>query len=113
MAIIDETSFGEIKIKGKTYYSDMIVWWDGKAEYREKSHIVEVNEFARLARRDPEIIVIGRGQHGIVKIAPEVKELAEEKDIDIYMEKSPKAVEMFNAFAESGKKVVALIHTTC
>jgi len=113
MVVIDWTKFGEISVDGKIYYSDMIVWWDGKVDYREKSHIVDANEYARIAARDPEIIVIGRGQHGSLKLLPEVGELADEKGIRIYIENSPKAVEMFNAFVKSGKRAAALIHTTC
>jgi hypothetical protein len=113
MVKINSTSFGEVKINGKTYYSDMTVWWDGKIEFREKSHVFDHNEFFRIARRKPEIIVIGTGQSGIVKVPDEVKQLAEEKKITIYEETSPKAIEIFNAFVSEKKRVVCVVHTTC
>ncbi|MEM7822858.1 MAG: MTH938/NDUFAF3 family protein [Candidatus Aenigmatarchaeota archaeon] len=113
MVKIDSTSFGEITIDGKTYDSDMIVWWDGKVEYREKSHVFGLDEYARIATRRPECIIIGTGQMGIVRIEQQVFDMAREQGIEIYVETSPKAIKIFNAFVNSGKKTVAVIHVTC
>jgi hypothetical protein len=113
MVRIDGTSFGEVVIDGKTYYSDMIVWWDGKPEYKEKVHIIDMAEFSSLMKRKPEIIVIGTGQRGAVKITPEVLETAKKKKVEIYAEPSPRAVQLFNSFMAAKKKAVAFIHTTC
>lgn len=113
MVKIDSTSFGEIVIDKKTYYSDITVWWDGKIEYRDKSHVFDMSEFVRIMERKPDTIVIGIGQTGILKLLPEVKQVAEDKKVKIFVEQSPKAIEIFNGFVCSGKKVVAVIHTTC
>jgi hypothetical protein len=48
-----------------------------------------------------------------VKIPDEVIQLAQDKKVELYMETSPKAGEVFNAFAGDGKKAIAVIHTTC
>jgi hypothetical protein len=112
MVKITNVKFGEIEIDGKTYFSDMIVWWDGKIEYIPKTHEFEANEFLKIIKRKPEIIVIGRGMEGFYKIAEEVKQLTEDKGIEIFSEVSPKAAEMFNAFVAEKRKVVAVIHTT-
>ncbi len=53
MVKIDSTSFGEIVIDNKTYYSDMTVWWDGKTEYRDKSHVIDMSEFVKIMKRGP------------------------------------------------------------
>ena len=112
-ARIDSIRFGEITIGDRTYYSDMVVWWDGKVEYREKSHVLGPEEFQTLSKRKPEVIVIGKGTTaGLLKVASNVIEFAKKSKIDIYTESSSKAVELFNAFANDGKKVVAVIHTT-
>lgn len=113
MVRIDGTSFGEVVVDGKTYYSDMIVWWDGKVEYRGKSHRLDMSEFLNLLRRKPEAIVVGRGQSGTVKILPEVFQTADDKGIDIFHDNSPKAVKIFNGLVADKKRAVALIHTTC
>ncbi|RLJ07554.1 MAG: hypothetical protein DRP12_02020 [Candidatus Aenigmatarchaeota archaeon] len=113
MVRIDSTTFGEIKIDGKVYYSDVIVWWDGRVEYREKSHVFAVDEYAKIAKEKPDCIVVGTGQAGVVRLEPQVLDLAREQGIEIFTEKSPKAIEIFNAFVKEGKRAVAVIHVTC
>lgn len=114
MVKITNVKFGEIKIGRKIYYSDMIVWWDGKIEFREKSHVFDISDFVRLLEHDPEIVVIGTGMDiHACKIPEEVEETANRKNVRIYKELTPKAVEMFNGFLANKKRVVAVMHTTC
>ncbi len=112
MVDIDSVKFGEIVVKGKTYFSDMIVWWDEKIEYRDKIHVFDMSEFLKLVERAPEIIVIGLGMQKSLKILPEVEQVAADKGIEIFSEISSKAAEIFNAFLADGKKAVAVIHST-
>jgi hypothetical protein len=110
---IDSTKFGEITINGKPYDSDMTVYWNGRLAFRSKEHVLELGEFMKILREGPEIVVIGTGQTGVVKVSPEVAQLAGNKHVKIYREITPKAVEMFNAFANHGRKVVGIFHVTC
>jgi len=111
--VIDRTSFGEIIINGRTYFSDMTVYWDGRLAMRGKEHVLEMGEFMKVLKSGPDIVVLGAGQNGVVTIAREVAEWAKNKGMHIYRENTPKAVEMFNAFAGSGRKVVGIFHVTC
>lgn len=113
MVRIKADVFGEVEIDGEIFYSDMVIWWDGKKDFREKEHTINYNEFLKLMQRKPEIIVVGVGHSGGIKILPEVEQGAEDRGVEIFTEVSPKAAEMFNAFVADKKKVVAIIHTTC
>jgi hypothetical protein len=110
---INGTKFGEITINGKPYDSDVTVYWDGKVEFRSKEHTIELGEFLKVLREGVEIVVIGTGQHGVIRITPEVTQWAEDKNVKIYAENTPKAVDMFNAFAQEGRKTVGIFHVTC
>ncbi len=110
---IDSTKFGEITINGKPYDSDMTVYWNGKIEYRSKEHTIELGEFLKLLRSGADTVVIGTGQEGVIRIAPEVTQWAEDKKVRIYAENTPKAVEIFNAFSQQGRKTVGIFHVTC
>jgi hypothetical protein len=110
---IDGTRFGEITINGKPYDSDMTVYWNGELKYRSKEHTIEADELVSVLVSDPEIIVIGTGQEGVVRIAPEVNQIAENKKVKMFAEKTAKAVDLFNAFADQKKKVVGIFHVTC
>ncbi len=112
MVKITNVKFGEVEIDGKTYFSDMIVWWDGRRELVMKSHEFGMSDFLMLAEKKPEIIVIGTGIDGICRIYEEVLQAADDKKIEIYHEISPKAAKMFNGFLADKKRVVAVIHST-
>ena len=113
MVEITNVKFGEIEIDKKIYYSDMIVWWDGKVEFRAKLHEFRMGEFLRLLKRKPEIIVVGTGINGICRVLEEVEQVAKDKGVMIFKELSPKAAEMFNGFVADKKRVVAVLHSTC
>jgi hypothetical protein len=110
---IDGTKFGEITINGKPYDSDVTVYWNGKVSYRTKEHTIEAGEFVNVLRSSPEMVVVGTGEEGIVRVTPEVNQLAEMKNVKIFADKTPKAVDIFNAFVDEGKKVVGIFHVTC
>ncbi len=110
---VDGTKFGEITIKGKPYDSDMVVYWNGKLEYRDKEHVIEMGEFLKVAEHGPDILVIGTGQTGSLKITQEVKQMAEDRNIEIYMDNTPKAIKIYNAFSGEGRKVAGIFHVTC
>lgn len=105
-------TFGELEVDGKIYYSDMIVWWDGELEFVKKDHVVGMDDFYRLMRKEPRFVVIGTGQQGAVIVPQEIRELVKGRKAKLFEESSGKAVDIFNAFAKTGKKVVAYIHTT-
>ena len=113
MVKITSVKFGEVEIDGKTYFSDMVVWWNGKFQYKTKSHEFGMSEFLKLAEKEPEIVVIGTGMNGMCSVLDEVRQTAEDKGIEIYQELSPKAAKMFNGFVADGKHAVAVIHSTC
>ncbi|MFH1978166.1 MAG: MTH938/NDUFAF3 family protein [Candidatus Aenigmatarchaeota archaeon] len=112
MVNIDAVEFGEVKINGKIYYSDMIIWWDGERDFRLKSNIIDINDLAVLLQKKPEAVIIGTGIIGSLKILPEVEMSLEMKKISLFVDKSPNAADIFNGFMSQGKKAVALIHTT-
>lgn len=112
MVNIDAVKFGELKIDGKIYYSDMVVWWDGKIEFRKKSHIFGMEEFKRLLRRKPNSIVIGTGLVDIVNVPDDVREAAKNKKVKLFIDLSINAVDIFNGLVNTRKRPVAMIHTT-
>ena len=113
MVKIDTTKFGEISIDGKIYYSDMTVFWDGTIEYRNKDHVINLNEFMKLLEKKVDILIVGTGHEGTVDVSEKVRDLARDRKVKVIELKSPLAIEIFNNYASQGKKVVAVIHTTC
>ena len=113
MVTVRFDTFGELMVNGKIYYSDMIVWWDGEVEFVTKNHMLGMETFSMLLRKKPDIVVVGTGQQGCVRVSDEVRHRASDKKIKVFEGKSGSAAKMFSDLAGAGKRVVAFIHTTC
>jgi len=112
MVQIESVKFGEIRIDGKDYYSDVVVWWDGKIELIPKAHQFGMNELLNLLKKKPEMLVVGTGIEGCVEILEEVTQEMENRELMLFVENSRNALEIFNGLVSEGKKVVAFIHVT-
>jgi hypothetical protein len=49
---------------------------------------------------------------GVMKVPKELKKQLEEKNIELYVERTGKAVEVFNS-ADKSKNVIGAFHLTC
>lgn len=120
MVHFDSTSFGQVIIDGKKY-SDVLIIGD-KIEERERerleqifgtSHMVAPVEVTKLLQGNPEIVLIGNGQSGALEVSEEVREEIEKSGSKLIILNTPQAIKEYNKFTKEGKKVNALIHTTC
>ena len=112
MVRIDAVKFGEITIDGKTYYNDVAVWWDGRVAMAAKSHEFDIMRLENLARDRPEVIVVGTGLQGMLKVMPEVKQVCADEKLRLYSDPTEKAVDFFNGLVLQGKKVAGFFHVT-
>ena len=115
MVRISSFKFGNITIDSKSYDHDVIVTWEGKVKPAgfAARHLFGKEEFMELLFERPEVIVVGLGTEPFAKVAPEVLEFAEQKDIRIIDKPTSLAVDEFNELAAEGKHVVAFMHITC
>jgi hypothetical protein len=112
MVRIDSVKFGEIKIDGKDYYSDVVVWWDGKIELVRKTHQFGMSELLNLLKKNPSVVVLGTGIESCVEVLEEVQQEMENRGLLFFVENSANALEIFNAMVNEGKKAVAFMHVT-
>lgn len=109
---IEKYSFGSIVVDGKKYETDLILSWDGEVQERIKSHEFKKSELYEILQKDPEIVIIGTGYSGLVKIKPETEKLAKANGIKLIIKPTSEAIKDFNKLSKS-KKVVAMMHLTC
>ncbi len=113
--MIDSYSFGSIVVEGKRYTHDIIVF-PGKVKeewWRKEGHSLSLEDLEEVIEFSPEILVVGTGYFGVMKVPEEVKEALERKGISVIVEKTKQAVETFNRLLKEGKKVVGAFHLTC
>jgi hypothetical protein len=120
MPHIDSTQFGEITIDDKKYHQVLIVGdsieerdYKKLKELFETSHKIGDWEIEKLLSNNPEVIVIGTGQNGAFVIDAETTKKLQISGAQIISDITPKAIEAYNERIKLGKKVNALIHTTC
>jgi hypothetical protein len=111
---IESFSFGNITIGGKNYTTDVIVYPDRVDSnwVREEEHRHQISEFANIIKTEPEILIIGTGYAGVLSVPDQIRNYLTAKGIEVRVEKTKQAIEMFNVLRHK-EKVVAVLHITC
>ena len=115
--LIESYEFGAIVINGKRYTSDVIVlpervidsWW------RKEGHKVHIEDLEEILNHEPkpEVLVVGTGYYGLVKVSPEVGNTLKSHGIDLVAQPTREACQTFNGFLKSDKRVAGAFHITC
>ena len=111
---IDHYTFGSITIAGKTYTSDVIIYPDrvDAAWWRQEGHYLQKADLADIVAAKPDLLIVGTGAHGVMAVPESTALFLSSHDIEVIIEKTGKAVEIFND-QPAGKKVIAVFHLTC
>jgi hypothetical protein len=112
--MIESYRFGRMTIGGKTYTSDLVVsrdriipdWW------RKSGHQLSLEDIQEILRFEPETLVVGTGAMGVLKVQPEVIEHLQTQGIELIVENTKIAVQVFNRLV-SRKNVFGAFHLTC
>ncbi|MEN3190684.1 MAG: MTH938/NDUFAF3 family protein [Atribacterota bacterium] len=112
--MIESYSFGQIIIDGKKYNSDLIIykndinsnWW------RKEGHNLYIEDVQDIINKKPEVIIVGTGYYGLMKVSTELIKYLESKGIELIIKKTKDACDEYNKLYKD-KKVVAAFHLTC
>ncbi|HUV72143.1 MAG TPA: MTH938/NDUFAF3 family protein [Clostridia bacterium] len=120
MINIDQVDWGELKVSGKEYSQVLVVGNQVIERQEEKlrrlfgtTHKMGGWEMEELLSSKPEIIIIGNGFDGVLEVSKKLRAESEKLGIELKVLKTPAAVGEFNQLVGKGKRVNALIHTTC
>lgn len=106
-------SFGQIKLSGKKYSSDLIIYPDriDDSWWRKEGHRLYLEDLKEVIEFKPKLLVIGTGNSGLMKVPGKVVDALNDKEIDVYIDKTPAAVKIYNENNE--QNIVAALHLTC
>jgi hypothetical protein len=112
--MIDSYSFGKIVVDGQIYTSDIILypnkiddkWW------RKSGHLLQKEDLKDIIQSNPEILIVGTGAYGLMKVPIETKNFIESKRITLIAEKTGEAYKTYNKI-KNQKKIIAAFHLTC
>jgi hypothetical protein len=113
--MIDSYSFGKIIIDGIEYNSDIIVYSDhvNNNWWRKSGHVLNKEDLRDILSHEPEILVIGTGNAGMLKVPIKIKNYLAEKNIELIITRTSEACNKYNELVETNKKVVGAFHLTC
>jgi hypothetical protein len=112
--MIDSYDFGEIVIDGRRYTSDVIVYPDGVKDewWREEGHCLRTDDVEGVLDNKPDVVVVGTGNSGFVRVLPETEKFITSKGIKLIVQPTKEACQTYNQLFSS-QKVIALLHLTC
>jgi len=113
--MVEEYRFGKIVIDGVAYDHDVIIhpggvrpnWWRKEGHRLHPEDIREVLEEAK-----PEVLIVGKGKYGLMKIPEETQKYVESLGIELQALNTDEAVRAYNELA-SKRRTVGAFHLTC
>ena len=112
---IGSYSFGRIEIDGQTFTSDVIIlptgvkanWW------RDEGHLLHPEDLADVLKASPDVLVVGQGAQGLMKVADETRAGLDRAGIEMICVPTAQAVEAYNERVARGEAVASALHLTC
>jgi hypothetical protein len=113
--MIDSYSFGCLMVNGREYRSDVIVLLHTivKDWRRVDGHLLQLADIEQYLNPLPNVIVIGTGKFGMMRIAEDLKEHLRSRQVSMNVERTGKAWKTFNHFLRTGEIVAGAFHLTC
>jgi hypothetical protein len=81
-------------------------WW------RKEGHALHIEDIELVVAEKQEVLIVGTGKYGVLEVLQETKEYIESKGIELIVEPTEKACEIYNKVPKD-KKAVAALHLTC
>lgn len=112
--MINEHKFGFFRINNKPYYGDIkildkkVKTWDNR-----EHHDLNLNQIKDLLEINPNVIIIGTGNSGLLKMSTEAQAAVLSKRIELFAGKNTDAIQKYNEAISKNKKIAALFHATC
>jgi len=112
---IESYDFGRIVIDGVVYTKDVIV--AGKkivaSWMRKEGHLLQVADIRQVIEEStPEVVIVGTGYHGMMGVSEETRLYFRRKSIELVVERTRDACDLFNTLSET-RRALAALHLTC
>jgi hypothetical protein len=111
---IESYAFGRIVIDGETYTSDVIIY-PGRVDpswWRAEGHLLVPADVAGPLKARPDVLIIGTGYSGVMRVPQETVDRITAQGIDVRVERTTRAVSLYNELQAEGT-VIAALHLTC
>ncbi len=112
---IESYTYGQMTIDGQLYKKDLIIfpdriipdWW------RKEGHLLSMEDLGEVIEAKPEVLIVGTGDSGFMHVPLSTELDLKDKNVEVIVKKTDKAVQLFNEQILMGKNVAGAFHLTC
>ena len=113
-AEIQSYRFGRMTVDGEVHTNDLILlpdrvigdWW------RREGHILEAGDLQTVFDVNPDVLVVGTGAYGMMKVPNETYKVLENAGIQIQVAKTGEAWRLYNSLRQK-QRTAGAFHLTC
>ncbi len=106
--------FGRMIVNGEVHTNDLILlpervvgnWW------RREGHRLEAGDLQTVFASHPEVLVVGTGAYGLMKVPKEILRALEDAGIQTEVAKTGEAWRLYNNLREK-QRTAGAFHLTC
>ena len=111
---VQEYRFGRMVVDGETHTKDLILlpdrvvgnWW------RKEGHRLLPEDLKEVFEARPEVLVVGTGAYGMMKVPEETRRAVEEAGIELRVARTGEAWRLYNRLREK-RRTAGAFHLTC
>jgi hypothetical protein len=111
---VERYSFGRMVVDGQEHTDDLILlpdrvvpnWW------REEGHRLSVKDLESVLDAQPEVLVVGTGAQGVMKVPHETRHVVKEAGIELKIAKTDDAWRTYNDL-QGKRETAGAFHLTC
>lgn len=112
IAVADE-QVGSRTFKDVKLYPGGSRVWDWRETGTRHRPGIQPADVLDLIDAGPEVVILSRGVHRRLEVMPRTVQLLEQSGITVRVLQTEEAVAAYNALVDEGRRVAALIHSTC
>lgn len=115
---ITHISWGNMEIDGQVWGQDFKLYpgggrdWDWRETDTHHVPGIQPEDVMELLDQGADIIILTRGMQLVLQTCPKTLELLKDREIEVYVEETKAAVELYNRLAQT-ERVGGLFHSTC
>lgn len=118
--MIEKYEFGILRVDGNDYHRDVIIYPEGAGGgqrvdaswWRKEGHRLDKTDLDDVTKAKPEVLVVGTGYDGCMKVPEETVAFLKKAGIELYAAPTKEACQKYNELKDT-RKVVAALHLTC
>jgi hypothetical protein len=111
--------WGSVEVDGVGRLKDAKLWpgggraWDWNETGTHHRPGIQPADVTELLEHDPDVVVLSRGRQLRLESQAETFALLEARHIEVVHAETAAAIDEYNRLAAEGRRVAALLHTTC